>query len=117
MRILVVDDEADVVSTLVEWLASLGHEVLGITGGSDVSHWVQHKQCEVVLIDLKLPDADGFSVISELSRTTPVQIIAMSGMDEATCAPLAIRNGAVAFLQKPIALPALQQVLDRLSVL
>ena len=64
MKILVVDDEREFVSMLIEAL-SRKYEVAGITAGSDVIHWVQHNQVDIVLLDVILPDSNGFKLVQE----------------------------------------------------
>ena len=117
MKILVVDDEPEVVSVLIDHLSARGHAVFGITGGADVTSWVQKHNCDLLLLDVSLPDVNGLNKISEvLSRSPKTKVIVMSGLHKETWAETALRNGAFGCIQKPIELDKLQRLVDQIAV-
>ena len=117
MKILVVDDEPEVVSVLIDYLSARGHAVFGITGGADVTSWVQKHNCDLLLLDVSLPDVNGLNKISEvLSRSPKTKVIVMSGLHKETWAETALRNGAFGCIQKPIELDKLQRLVDQIAV-
>jgi DNA-binding NtrC family response regulator len=114
MKILIVDDKPETVSLLINWLSKRGHDVLGITGGRDVASWVERESCDVVLLDVLLPDVNGLTLISDVA-TTGAKVIVMSDLPREMWADQAIRNGAFACLPKSLMLSELQDLLERLS--
>ncbi len=118
MKILVVDDEPEVVSVLIDHLSARGHAVFGITGGADVTSWVQKHNCDLLLLDVSLPDVNGLNKISEvLSRSPKTKVIVMSGLHKETWAETALRNGAFGCIQKPIELDKLQRLVDQIAAM
>ena len=112
IRILVVDDEAELTQILVEWLSKKGHEAVGLTAGSSVRDWVTQNDVDVVLLDLLMPDANGLSLISRIRQLKPeTKIIIVSAIDDPKIAASAIREGASSYLAKPIDFEILQRVL------
>jgi len=98
MKILVVDDEPEVVSVLIDHLSARGHAVFGITGGADVTSWVQKHNCDLLLLDVSLPDVNGLNKISEvLSRSPKTKVIVMSGLHKGTWAETALRTPLLPF--------------------
>src|SRR5262249_31856216 len=107
---------SEVVSVLIDWLSERNHEVLGITGGLDVASWVLNEECDLVLMDVKLPDANGLNLISEIVRASSrTSVVAMSGLDETAWSDVALKNGALDCLPKPIEFGKLERVLEQLS--
>lgn len=75
--ILVVDDNSDVRMILTELLAAEGYEVLEAEGGVEAIRCLEEKDVDLVLLDVKMPDMDGFEVCrhikaSERGRYVPV---------------------------------------------
>ena len=115
MKILIVDDERELVSILVEWLSCRGHEARGITGSADLQSWIRKTECELVLLDLMLPDGNGLDLIAGMVEKTHVSIVAMSGMDEGSWVPMALERGATDCLLKPISFVRLGQIIERVE--
>jgi DNA-binding response OmpR family regulator len=79
-RILVVDDDADIRSTLGKLLAMAGHEVLLAENGSEAKRLWREVGADLVIVDLLMPEKDGLETIIELRAHSPgIPIIAMSG--------------------------------------
>ena len=66
MRVLVVDDERDTVTTLMELLADEGYQVRGVYKGRDALDAMRDFDPEIVLIDLALPDMSGWEVARQI---------------------------------------------------
>ena len=118
MKLLVVDDEPEVVSVLIDYLSARGHAVFGITGGADVTSRVQKHNCDSLLLDVSLPDVNGLNKISEvLSRSPKTKVIVMSGLHREAWAETALRNGAFDCIEKPIELDKLQRLVDQIAAM
>jgi len=81
-RVLVVDDNVDITSCLHDLLALLGHEVHEANTGSRALALAAEHGPDLVLLDLSLPDLDGYEVVRGL-RAMPagvaMEIVALSG--------------------------------------
>jgi len=83
LRILIADDERDTVLTLIELLREDGHETRGVYKGSDAIAAARDFDPDAVLLDIAMPDMNGWDVARELRRiygdSRPV-LIAISGI-------------------------------------
>jgi DNA-binding response OmpR family regulator len=82
LRILVVDDERDTVSTLTMLLEDEGYDVRGLYRGSEVLQAVAEFDPHVVLLDIAMPDKSGYEVAKEIRRRygeIKPRLIAISG--------------------------------------
>lgn len=79
-KILVVDDDADVRSTLRRVLTSAGYTVAEAANGAEGMQLLTAQPFDLVVIDILMPQRDGFETIQALRQTLPgVKIIAISG--------------------------------------
>ena len=70
-RILVVEDEENVGSTLVERLGRDGYEVSWAKSSEDASLEISRRKFDLVLMDVGLPDGSGFDVAAKLRKAQP----------------------------------------------
>ncbi len=112
--ILVVDDDAAVRGLVVRILRSWGHTVIGEAGSvAEALSCAEASRPETVLVDIGLPDGDGFALSRELHdrRPTTRVVLFSSDADPANVAA-ARRAGAIAFLPKDeLSGPVLQRLL------
>ena len=113
--ILVVDDDAAVRGLVVRILRSWGHVVIGEAGTvAEALHCAATLRPHTVLVDISLPDGDGFTLTHELRTRfrVPRVVIFSSDADRANVAA-AERAGAIAFLPKDeLSSSALQRLLE-----
>ena len=112
MKILIIEDEPEIISLLTQWLSERGHEPVGITGGADAESWVQKQGFELVLLDIKLPDSNGLELISSIAKAG-AKVVVMSGLPRETWMGQAMWNGASDCLTKPLDLKHLERILER----
>lgn len=99
-RILVVDDDTTLNRFLTAHLKLAGHSVTSAARWSQAELALANAEPDLVLLDLRLPDADGLDKLPTLAETCPVIILtAFATIDHAV---EAIRRGAVDFLTKPV---------------
>jgi DNA-binding response OmpR family regulator len=117
MRVLLVEDDEGVASALAELLGQTGATVVRTGRGADALHRV--KGCDLVLLDLGLPDMDGLEVLRTLRRASAVPVIIMTARDSDGAVVLGLRAGADDYLVKPVRKAALlariQAVMRRVS--
>ena len=100
MRVLLVEDDEGVASALAELLGQAGATVIRTGRGADALHRV--KGCDLVLLDLGLPDMDGLDVLRTLRRASTVPVIIMTARDSDGAVVLGLRAGADDYLVKPV---------------
>lgn len=106
-RILVVEDEPSVMS-LVKWLLEGKYEVFTNETGKEVSEQASEHRVHLILLDIRLPEADGLEICRELREnpsTESLPILIFSGNTEADARVAAFLGGADDFIAKPF-LPA-----------
>jgi DNA-binding response OmpR family regulator len=100
MQVLLVEDDEGVASALAELLGHAGASVIRTARGADALHRV--KGCDLVLLDLGLPDMDGLDVLRTLRRASTVPVIIMTARDSDGAVVLGLRAGADDYLVKPV---------------
>jgi DNA-binding response OmpR family regulator len=100
MRVLLVEDDEGVASALAELLGQTSVAVVRTGRGADALHRV--KGCDLVLLDLGLPDMDGLEVLRTLRRASTVPVIIMTARDSDGAVVLGLRAGADDYLVKPV---------------
>ncbi len=101
-RILIVDDEANLRQALVERFGARGFEVLQASSGREAVAAISKGHPDAVLLDLQLPEGDGFHVLAELkSRDLEATVIVMTAFGSIDKAVRAMKEGAYDFVQKP----------------
>jgi len=101
-RVLIVDDEPDLVETCVRLLARRKYSCLRAHSGQEGITLIEREQPLVVLADLYLPDIDGFSVIRHArGQSPPIPGILMTAYTSAQVIDRAHEAGAMLYLPKP----------------
>ena len=116
-RILVVEDEEPILRILQHYLESVGFDVHGETRGTQAVHYASTHKPDLVILDLRLPDAHGFQVCERLRtlyQSWVVPIMMLTAMDSSQDRANGLAAGADAYLTKPFELPALLPVIEGL---
>lgn len=103
-HILVVDDVIENVGVLGDTLADLA-EVQFATSGREAIALVQSTPPDLILLDVMMPDMDGFQVLDALKkdkRTSPIPVLFVTARTDAETESRALIRGALDFIQKPI---------------
>ena len=112
-RLLLIDDDENYTFALSSLLKHGGHQV-GVAHSAAAAVGEVHGSCyDVAFLDLRLPDADGLSVIGQLASVDPLlPIICLTGVEDTTSVVQAMRKGAVDYLTKPVDRQTLFQAVD-----
>ena len=118
MKIVVVDDEKIVLDSCKRVLTSEGFEVLLATSVDDALKILETQIPELLLIDVKMPERDGMSLMEEIKRTLPdLPIVVMSGYATNETISESVKKGAACFIAKPFTpdelIETIRQVLSK----
>ena len=108
LRILVVDDEADLVATYCRLFRRLGYDVESAGTRAGGLALLNSAPPDLVIADLELPDGDGLDLV-RAARTAPIpfRVIVVSGRPSSGAREEAMAAGASAFVAKPFSAGAL----------
>jgi len=101
-QILVVDDEAEVCTFFRSLLEGKRYRVIVATSGREARRAISLHTFHAAMVDLKLPDVDGLSLLEEIKRLQPgCEVIIMTGYGSIRTAVRAIQMGAYDYIEKP----------------
>lgn len=113
-RVLVVDDDQDLRTTISEFLNMRGFEVLEAGDGLEALLQVKRGRPEAVVLDIMMPRLGGLQALKRIRAFDPdVTVIVVTGAMETELHQLATRQGAAAVLVKPLTLADLEAILHR----
>ncbi len=116
LRVLVVDDNVDSADSLAELLRCAGYCAEAAHGAREALDKSAELETEIVLLDIGLPDMDGYEVARRLrDRQGKIRILALTGYGQARDVERALRGGFDAHMTKPVAFDELQRLLANLS--
>lgn len=115
LRILVVDDEPDMVATLSDLLTGEGNTVDVAYNGRDALTTLEEREYDLVLTDLSMPGLDGVHLLKEAKSLQPgTEVMIVTGYGTINSAVEAMRQGAFNYLIKPVEPQEIIHNLDRL---
>ena len=104
-RVLIVDDEKNIVSSLQEILNDEGYEIATAEDGLVALEKVQSESPDLVLLDIWIPGMDGIEVLQTIKTFHPdIEVLVMSGHGTIDTAVKATKLGAYDFIEKPFSL-------------
>ncbi|SFH69845.1 two-component system, NtrC family, response regulator AtoC [Tindallia magadiensis] len=116
LEILIIDDEETLRMSLVEGLKDMGHKVYAAADGKTGMEAIESKGPQVVMLDIRLPDANGLQLIQSVKAIDEsIQIIIMTAYGDIKTAVSAIKQGAFDYIHKPFDLDEIQVILKRIE--
>ena len=112
-RILVVDDEIEIMRALQRSLTAHGYEVFSAANGEDALESITHHRPDLILLDLGLPGISGLEVCKRVREQSNLPIIVLSVKDTERDKVLALDLGADDYVSKPF---SMNEVLARVRV-
>lgn len=109
-RLLMVDDDHQIIQLVSEELSDRGYHVETITDSTKVVDYIQSdSNIDLMLLDLKMPGMDGVSLLTEVEKISPdLPVIILTGHGDVQTAGEVMRHGAIGYLQKPIKMDQLE---------
>lgn len=116
-RILVVDDNRAAADALAKLLALRGHETRAVYTGEDAIGRAPEYAPDVILLDIGLPDMEGYDVARTLrnEHASEATIVALTGFGQESDVRLAVRAGFDHHLTKPAGLADIEAVLATIA--
>lgn len=112
--ILIVDDEADIVELLGQFLTGQGYQVNAASIGGEALAKIKTHRPDIVLLDVKLGKESGIELLQKIREEDKnLKVIMSSGCDEEDYWPEAEKLGAAGHINKPFDLAALDDLLKK----
>lgn len=117
-RVLIAEDEPNIVESITFLLERAGFEVLVEMDGRSALDVAKRNQLDVLVLDVMLPELDGYEVLRQLraddrSRSLPILMLTAKGQREDR--ETALENGADLFMTKPFANAEIVAAVQRLA--
>jgi len=112
-RILIVDDEKNIIKTLTAILQDENHIVYSGESGEEALQFLRRNDVDLIFLDVWLPDMDGIDLLERIKKTTPdVAVIMISGHGSIDIAVRSTKMGAFDFLEKP---PSMERIITSVN--
>ena len=103
IRVLVVDDEEELVSSIIKCLGIRGLSAEGVSSGERALDILQSKDFDVVILDFKMPGMNGVDVLRQIKKKSPAaEVIMYTGNGPMETGIDALQLGAYQWIRKPI---------------
>lgn len=116
-RILLVDDDRLVLSTLADELKAQGYEVIPACSGEESVRLARDHDPDLVLMDVRMPGMSGIEAARSIRETRGTPVLFLSAFDERDIVEQAVREGGFGYLVKPVGgnhlVPAIEAALAR----
>jgi two-component system, OmpR family, response regulator len=100
-RLLVVDDDQDICSLLVEQLSDAGYYVTAASSGQAMRRAIEAGRIDLIVLDLNMPDEDGLVLCRELRATSTTPVIMLTARGDPIDRIVGLEMGADDYLPKP----------------
>ena len=102
LRVLVVDDEADFLETIVMRLRRRKIDATGVDGGKKALEIVENERFDVVVLDVLMPGMDGIETLKLLKKKKPfIEVIILTGHGSVESGLQGMQFGAFDYIMKP----------------
>ena len=104
MKILIVDDELNILSSVGSALERMGHNIVKASSFAEAEHALD-ESIDAALLDVWLGEKDGIQLLNLIKSKFPhIECVMISGHAEIETAVAAVKSGAYDFLEKPLSL-------------
>src|SRR5262249_43033536 len=98
-QVLIVDDEESICWALERLAREEGHKVKIASSAEEALQWAGRNQCDLVVLDVRLPGVDGLTAMARFRRLLPAApIVVITAFGSLSTAVEAVRNGAFDYL-------------------
>lgn len=113
--ILIIEDEADIRNFIARVLELEGYTVLEASDGTGGMELIKDNEVALVLLDLRLPGPDGWSILREIKRSpelAAIPVVVITAIAESMQRKKTLRMGATSYLIKPLSAHSLSRTVD-----
>ena len=117
-RVLVADDEPDIVRLVTTVLEMAGHEVLTATDGAEAVAAAVKERPDVIVLDIMMPNVDGLTALGQLRKgpvTKDIPVLLLSAKKSPLDTEIGMKAGAAGYLTKPFDRRELASEVKRLT--
>ena len=112
-KILIVDDEKNIINTVSAILQDEDHVVYAAGSGEEAQAFLRKNDVDLIILDVWLPDIDGVEILERVKKTSPeVAVLMISGHGSIDMAVKATKMGAFDFLEKP---PSMERIITAVN--
>ncbi len=116
MKLLIVDDNPDVLETLANYFHGRGHTVKTVDDGLECLSAAQDFKPNMILLDIKMKRIDGDKIIIDLFTLLPgVKILVITGNQDQALRNKILRMGIHAYFEKPVSLLVVHQKIKEME--
>lgn len=115
IRVVVVEDEADLRDSVVKFLCRMGMNARGAADGRALTAELAREPADVVVLDVNLPGETGFALAARLRALQRIGVIMMTARTEVTDQIVGLSAGADSYLTKPVDLRVLEAAIRSLA--
>ena len=108
LKVLVVEDDELACELISNYLIDAGFDVTVVMTATDGISYVKQKIYDILLLDLNLPDFNGYEVLKSIKDSVPIPTIVLSAYSDTKSKILAFRYGANDYMVKPIDMEELE---------
>lgn len=113
-KILVIDDDQSIRKTLSSYLKKLNYEVYSAENGIQGIEIAKSELPDLVITDIKMPEADGFEVLKKVKEIDPhIHVIMITAFDDMHSTVKAMQQGAYDYIEKPLEIDKLKITINR----
>lgn len=114
LRVLLVDDEEELVGTLAERLALRGYDVTYLLDGAAAVKRAAEEHFDVMVLDVMMPGMSGLEVLKEVKRGEPgLPVILLTGRGSEQDSEAGLELGAFDYIMKPVKIDRLIEIMQK----
>ena len=111
-KILIIDDQPEILEILSEVIEILGHEVHAITSGKELDQVFSAHSIDIVISDYQMPDMTGYEIAEVIKEKYPlVKVYIVSGYHGILSSEKMLKYGVCGLLDKPFKMDELEKIL------
>ena len=114
IRVLMIDDELHLMAALQKHLTMEGMNVVSVSSGTEALSTLKNESFDVAVLDIKLPDIDGVTLLLKLKQAEPtLEVVMLTGFASVETAIKSMKLGAYDYLTKPCKISELSSVISK----
>ncbi len=114
-KVLVVDDEPSIISTLVDSLEALGYQAIGAGNGNEALEIIGKDNLDLVITDIRMPEKNGIDLLHEIKDKRPdLPVVIITAYPLAYPPEQAIKEGADGYIAKPFRINQIDTLLAKI---